>query len=106
MATYKGISITQQIEALDGLNTETDDALLVVNSISVKLLSRNNNYSCNFTYVIYKNNSMLGEPINYKFDGLGTTINITGQSHITNSCYLAIGTYLISESVSYSYVTV
>ena len=106
MATYKGISITQQIEAEDGLNTETDDALLVINSVSVKLTETNNNYDVTYTYVIYKNSSMLGDPINYQYTGLDTSTTVEGDSHVTNTCYLQIGTYLTGEGVSYSYVTV
>jgi hypothetical protein len=106
MATYKGILITQQLESNDGLNTETDNPLLVVTSISTKLTDVNNIYTVTYNYLIYKNVSMLGVPINYTFSDLITTITVSGDSHLTNACYNQIGSYLTTNSVGYSYVSV
>lgn len=105
MATYKGILITETITAEDGLTTESDNALLLLSSVSVKQKDTLNNYTISYNYDIYKNSDMEGEPINYSF-GLTTSTTCTGSSHVTNLCYTQIGDYLTSQGVSYSYVTV
>jgi hypothetical protein len=108
MATYKGIIVTDTITAFDGLNTESDDPLVIVDTISVKLSKTTyNNYTISFTYKMYKNSNKTGDPLNYKFDGLTTTITgIDCEDHITNKCYQQIGTYLTNNSINYNYVTI
>jgi len=108
MASYKGITITDTITALDGLNTQTDNALVLVDSVNVKLSKTvYNSYTINFTYKVYKNATKAGDPMNYKFTDLITSITgQTGDVHVTNTCYKQIGTYLTNNSINYTYVNI